>query len=120
MPAGQLWATSYISYPQPRRRPRSSGTRTTSWASPNGATEKVIKRTYKLLSLKFHPDKIKPDPSKNETMEMLNDRYVEISKAYQALTDEDIRNNYEQYGHPDGKQGYSINIALPKADRIGR
>lgn len=48
-------------------------------------------------------------------MELLNDRYVEISKAYQALTDEEIRNNFIQYGHPDGKQSYSIAIALPKA-----
>jgi translocation protein SEC63 len=53
--------------------------------------------------------------SKNETMEILNTRYVEISKAYQALTDEEIRNNFIQYGHPDGKQSYSIAIALPKA-----
>lgn len=45
---------------------------------------------------------------------MLNDRYVEISKAYQALTDEEIRNNYLLYGHPDGKQGTSISIGLPK------
>lgn len=78
------------------------------------ASEKVIKKTYKLLSLRLHPDKAKPDASKNETMEDLTARYVEISKAYQALTDEDIRNNYIQYGHPDGKQGFSIGIALPK------
>lgn len=57
---------------------------------------------------------MKPDPAKNETMEDMNSRYVEISKAYQALTDEDVRNNYIQYGHPDGKQSYSIAIALPK------
>ncbi len=80
-----------------------------------GATEQMIKRTYRKLSLLHHPDKVKIDPSKNETLELLNDRYVEISKAYQALTDEDVRNNYEQFGHPDGKQGFSINIALPKA-----
>jgi translocation protein SEC63 len=79
------------------------------------ASEKDIKSIYKKLSRKFHPDKIKPDASKNETLEMLNDRYVEISKAYQALTDEEIRNNFIQYGHPDGKQSYSIAIALPKA-----
>ncbi len=78
------------------------------------ASEKIIKSTYKQLSRKFHPDKIKPDPSKNETIEMLNDRYVDISKAYQALTDEDIRNNYLLYGNPDGKQSMSINIGLPK------
>ena len=45
---------------------------------------------------------------------MLNDRYVELTKAYQALTDEEVRNNYIQYGHPDGKQSFSIGIALPK------
>ncbi|PSR94224.1 translocation protein sec63 [Coniella lustricola] len=78
------------------------------------ATEKVIKRTYKKLSLKFHPDKIRPDASKNETVESLNARYVDISKAYQALTDEEVRNNYMLYGHPDGRQSTQIGIALPK------
>lgn len=39
---------------------------------------------------------------------------MELTKAYKALTDEEIRNNYLQYGHPDGKQSFSIGIALPK------
>lgn len=30
------------------------------------------------------------------------------------MTDEEVRNNYIQYGHPDGKQSFSIGIALPK------
>jgi translocation protein SEC63 len=75
------------------------------------ASEKQIKSHYKRMSLKFHPDKIRPGP--NETAEMLNERFVEITKAYKALTDEEIRNNYIQYGHPDGKQSFSIGIALP-------
>jgi len=37
-----------------------------------------------------------------------------MTKAYKALTDEEIRNNYLQYGNPDGKQSTSIGIALPK------
>ena len=78
------------------------------------ASEKDIKSHYKKLGRKFHPDKIKPDAAKNETIESLNDAWVEMTKAYQALTDEEIRNNYIQYGHPDGKQGFSIGIALPK------
>ncbi|KAG6057809.1 hypothetical protein E4U17_000891 [Claviceps sp. LM77 group G4] len=77
-------------------------------------TEKQIKSHYKRLSLKFHPDKVRPDAAKNETVETLNSRYVEITKAYQALTDEDVRNNYIQFGHPDGKQSFSIGIALPR------
>lgn len=78
------------------------------------STEKQIKSRYKRLSVKFHPDKVKPDPAKNETIESLNEFYVGLTKAYQALTDEEVRNNYIQYGHPDGKQSFSIGIALPK------
>ncbi|RYP04650.1 hypothetical protein DL765_010121 [Monosporascus sp. GIB2] len=78
------------------------------------ASEKEIKSHYKKLGRKFHPDKIRPDPAKNETIESLNSVWVEYTKAYQALTDEEVRNNYIQYGHPDGKQGFSIGIALPK------
>ena len=37
-----------------------------------------------------------------------------MTKAYKALTDDEIRNNFLMYGHPDGKQGTSIGIALPK------
>ncbi|KAF9884669.1 secretory subunit [Aspergillus nanangensis] len=78
------------------------------------ADEKAISKHYKRLSLIYHPDKIRPDPSKNETVDMLNDRFVELTKAYKALTDEEVRNNYIQYGHPDGKQSFSIGIALPQ------
>jgi translocation protein SEC63 len=77
-------------------------------------SERQIKTHYRKLSLKFHPDKVRPDPAKNETLETLNEYFVELTKAYKALTDEDIRNNYIQYGHPDGKQSFSIGIALPK------
>lgn len=66
------------------------------------------------MSLINHPDKVRPDPAKNQTIESLNDHFVELTKAYKALTDEEIRNNYIQYGHPDGKQSFSIGIALPK------
>ena len=78
------------------------------------ANERAIDKFYKRLSIKYHPDKAKPDASKNETLETINERWVEMTKAYKALTDEDIRNNFLQYGHPDGKQSFSIGIALPK------
>lgn len=61
--------------------------------------------------MKYHPDKIRP--TGNQTLEELNNHFVELTKAYKALTDEDIRNNFIQYGHPDGKQSFSIGIALP-------
>ncbi|KAH0565508.1 hypothetical protein GP486_001102 [Trichoglossum hirsutum] len=78
------------------------------------ASEKQIKSHYRRLSLKFHPDKIRPDPALNQTVDYLNERFSELTKAFKALTDEEIRNNYIQYGHPDGKQSFSMSIALPK------
>lgn len=78
------------------------------------ADERAIDKFYKRLSLQYHPDKARPDPSKNETLETINERWVEMTKAYKALTDEEVRNNYLQYGHPDGKQSFSMGIALPK------
>ena len=78
------------------------------------SSEQQIKRKYKDLSRKFHPDKAHIDEAQNQTIESVNDFWVEISKAYKALTDEEVRNNYIQYGHPDGKQSFSIGIALPK------
>lgn len=32
-------------------------------------------------------------------------------QAYQALTDETSRENYQKYGHPDGPQAYSVRCA---------
>jgi translocation protein SEC63 len=80
---------------------------------PMSATEKEINSRYRRLSITKHPDKRQPDPSRNETSESINNEWVEIIKAYKALTDEDVRNNYIQYGNPDGKQSTSFGIALP-------
>ncbi|KAI4227026.1 MAG: hypothetical protein L6R36_002707 [Xanthoria steineri] len=81
---------------------------------PRSADDKKINKRYRDLSRVYHPDKARPDESKNQTVDDINDHWVELSKAYKALTDEEVRNNYIQFGHPDGKQSYSIGIALPK------
>ncbi|KAI4201629.1 MAG: hypothetical protein LQ350_003108 [Teloschistes chrysophthalmus] len=82
--------------------------------SVQSSTEKQINKRYRDLSRVYHPDKARPDEAKNQTVDSINEYWVELSKAYKALTDEEIRNNYIQYGHPDGKQSFSIGIALPK------
>ena len=82
--------------------------------APQSSSEAQIKKKYRDLSRVYHPDKAVIDESKNQTAEDVNDYWVEVSKAFKALTDEEIRNNYIQYGHPDGKQSFSIGIALPK------
>ncbi|KAF2719724.1 hypothetical protein K431DRAFT_250825 [Polychaeton citri CBS 116435] len=78
------------------------------------ATEKQINSRYRRLSVTMHPDKRQPNSALNETMDSVNDEWVEIVKAYKALTDEEVRNNYIQYGNPDGKQSTSFGIALPQ------
>jgi translocation protein SEC63 len=78
------------------------------------ASEKEIKKRYRRLSLTQHPDKRREDLSNNITADAINDHWVEVTKAFKALTDEEVRNNYLQFGHPDGKQSFSIGIALPK------
>ncbi|CAE6471103.1 unnamed protein product [Rhizoctonia solani] len=77
-----------------------------------GTSEKDIKRHYKKLSVKFHPDKVKLVA--NQTIESVAAHFVELTKAYKSLTDETVRQNLEQYGHPDGKQEFSVGIAIPK------
>ncbi|CAH9138701.1 unnamed protein product [Cuscuta epithymum] len=72
-----------------------------------GASESEIKKAYRRLSIQYHPDK-NPDPEAHTY-------FVEyISKAYQALTDPISRENFEKYGHPDGRQGLQMGIALPQ------
>ncbi|KAK9082452.1 hypothetical protein Syun_031376 [Stephania yunnanensis] len=73
----------------------------------SGASDSEIKKAYRRLSIQYHPDK-NPDPEANKY-------FVEfISKAYQALTDPISRENFEKYGHPDGRQGLKMGIALPQ------
>jgi translocation protein SEC63 len=89
---------------------------------PSSSSLNQIKSHYKKLSRALHPDKIKLIG--NMTKEMVEQKFVDITKAYKAyyspassncrLTDDEIRRNYEEYGHPDGKQEFSIGIALPK------
>ncbi|KAI9805332.1 MAG: DnaJ- protein scj1 [Piccolia ochrophora] len=56
------------------------------------ASERDIKRAYRTLSKKYHPDK-------NPNDESAKQKFVEIAEAYEALSDEETRRIYDQYGH---------------------
>ena len=90
---------------------------------PMSASDSDINRRYRKLSITMHPDKRQPNPALNETYDTINDEWVEITKAYKTLTDEEIKRNWVEYGNPDGKQSTSFGIALPKilvADGSGK
>lgn len=76
------------------------------------STDREIKSTYRKLSLKFHPDKVSNELSAEEKT-VMEELYVQITKAYEALTDELTKQNYLMYGHPDGPQSQMHGIALP-------
>lgn len=69
---------------------------------------KSIKKAYRKLSIIHHPDK---NPNDREGASA---RFLKISKAYAALTDETAKENYKKYGNPDGYVGTSWVIGLPE------
>lgn len=71
------------------------------------STGSQIKRAYRKLSLNYHPDKNPDDP-------LAASRFIQITKAYQALTDEISKRNWERFGNPDGPQTNKVGIGLPR------
>ncbi|OIV46999.1 molecular chaperone DnaJ [Sodalis sp. TME1] len=62
------------------------------------AEEREIKKAYKRLAMKFHPDR----NSGNAEAEA---KFKEIKEAYEVLTDAQKRAAYDQYGHAAFEQG---------------
>ncbi|MGQ3685884.1 MAG: molecular chaperone DnaJ [Candidatus Loosdrechtia sp.] len=70
------------------------------------ATKDEIKAAYRNLAKKFHPDLNKENPK------LAEEKFKEVSEAYEVLVDDDKRTRYDQYGHagvaPDfGKEGFT-------------
>ncbi|CAE7000153.1 hypothetical protein CFE70_000934 [Pyrenophora teres f. teres 0-1] len=60
------------------------------------ASEREIKKAYRTLSKKYHPDK---NPGDDEA----GKKFVEVAEAYEVLSEKETRKIYDQYGH-DGIQ----------------
>ena len=56
------------------------------------ATKEEIRRAFKKLSLKYHPDKNKDNPKKAKEM------FIKIANAYEVLSNDEKRKIYDQYG----------------------
>ncbi|HET6450582.1 MAG TPA: DnaJ C-terminal domain-containing protein [Spirochaetia bacterium] len=59
-----------------------------------GATPEELKKAYRELALKSHPDRVPPEQKKEA-----EDKFKEISEAYGVLSDPQKRGLYDQYGH---------------------
>ena len=62
------------------------------------ATEKEIKKGYKRLAMKYHPDRTQGDKEKEE-------QFKEVKEAYEILNDSEKRSMYDQHGHAAFEQG---------------
>lgn len=70
------------------------------------ASEQQIKKAYKRLALKYHPDR-------NPNNLQAKAKFMLLTKAYEALTDETARKNWEMYGNPDGPGSMRLAVGLP-------
>ncbi len=59
---------------------------------PRDADEDAIKKAYRKLAMKFHPDRNPDDKSAEE-------KFKEVKEAYEVLTDAGKRGAYDRFGH---------------------
>lgn len=63
------------------------------------ASEDEIRKAYRKLALKYHPDRNKDDPT-------AEDRFKELSVAHGVLSDPEKRKLYDEFGLPGLREGF--------------
>lgn len=66
---------------------------------PRDATEQEIKKAYRQMALKYHPDR---NPNNKEAEE----KFKEATEAYSVLIDKEKRAMYDRYGHAGVSSGW--------------
>lgn len=68
-----------------------------------GASEDEIKKAYRKKAKKYHPD-MNPDLDQEEAEE----KFKEVTEAYEVLSDPDKRAQYDKFGHTGPSQGFDF------------
>lgn len=63
------------------------------------ATDEEIKKAYRKLALKYHPDR-------NQGSKEAEEKFKEICEAYEVVSDPQKRKNYDLFGHRGGAEGF--------------
>ena len=63
------------------------------------ASADEIKKAYRKLALKYHPDR-------NPDDKVAEEKFKEAAEAYDVLSNDDKRKKYDQFGHSMGPQGF--------------
>lgn len=74
------------------------------------ASQQEIKKAFRSLAMKFHPDK-------NQGDKQAEAKFKEVAEAYDVLGDEQKRQTYDRFGH-DGLRGAGMGSGFQSSDEV--